>query len=128
MMRKFVMKDDKIRDSKHEKHGERFTSFAIKALQKRIQQAKKEREIINKSICKRQIIHNIAQKRAKKSCKIRKKLSIFVDKFRERDIWFFPEDKKSQNGSQLLECGDHIQTSKNSHQVSWNYRQKKMFL
>ena len=36
MMRKFVMKDDKIRDSKHEKHGERFTSFAIKAPQKRI--------------------------------------------------------------------------------------------
>ena len=101
MMRKFVLKEDKIHDLKHEKHGVRFTSFAIKALQKRIQQAKKEREIINKSICKRQIIHNSAQKRAKKSCKIRKKLSIFVDKFRERDIWFFPEDKKSQNGSQL---------------------------
>ena len=29
MMRKFVMKEDKIRDSKHEKHGVRFTSFAI---------------------------------------------------------------------------------------------------
>ena len=36
MMRKFVMKEDKIRDSKHEKHGVRFTSFAIKAPQKRI--------------------------------------------------------------------------------------------
>ena len=35
-MLKFVMKDDKIRDSKHEKHGVRFTSFAIKAPQKRL--------------------------------------------------------------------------------------------
>ena len=43
MMRKFVLKEDKIHDLKHEKHGVRFTSFAIKALQKRIQQAKKER-------------------------------------------------------------------------------------
>ena len=36
MMRKNVLKEDKIHDLKHEKHDVRFTSFAIKALQKRI--------------------------------------------------------------------------------------------
>ena len=47
MMRKFVLKEDKIHELKHEKHGVRFTSFAIKAPQKRIQQAKKKYQQIN---------------------------------------------------------------------------------
>ena len=82
MMCKFVLKEDKIRDLKHEKHGVRFTSFAIKALQKHIQQAKKK-EIINKLICRRQTIQNSAQKLAKKVAKYVKHSVFFELTYRD---------------------------------------------
>ena len=129
MMRQFVLKNDKIHVLKHEKHGETFDQFRfISSSETYLGKKKQNRKlIIPQIICRIQKTHDLAQNRPKKSRKYAKSISVEIQ--REMYTWLLPEDSKKvkmEVNCQNVEI--KFKTPKNSHQMSLNYRPRKVVL